>query len=63
VRHIDIVNQNLGTDLDFDRWNAKSSIVVLRLYKIAGNSKAWERLVPLILHLCLTVTHKSPPQI
>jgi hypothetical protein len=52
-----------GTDLDFDRWNAKFSTAIRRLYKTAGKSEAWGRLALLVRHLCLTVTHKSPPQI
>jgi hypothetical protein len=52
-----------GADLAFDHRNAKFSTAIRRIFRSAGKSRAWTRLAPLVHHLCLTVTHKSPPQI
>ncbi|KAH7079085.1 hypothetical protein BKA63DRAFT_601299 [Paraphoma chrysanthemicola] len=50
-------------DQDFDRRHAKFATVVRKVYRTAGKSQAWARLGPMVQHLCLTVTNKSPPQI
>ncbi|KAF2823579.1 hypothetical protein CC86DRAFT_372511 [Ophiobolus disseminans] len=52
-----------GVDYDFDRCNTKFGTAVRKLYRTAGKSQAWMRLSPFVVHLCLTATHKSPPQI
>jgi hypothetical protein len=52
-----------GADLAFDHHNAKFGAAVKKLFRTAGKSQAWTRLAPFVQHLCLTVTHKSPPQI
>jgi hypothetical protein len=52
-----------GADLVFDHRNAKFGTAVRKLFRSAGKSRAWIRLAPFVQHLCLTVTHKSPPQI
>jgi hypothetical protein len=52
-----------GTDLEFHHRNAKFGTAIRKLYRTAGKSQAWGRLAPYVQHLCLTVTHKSPPQI
>lgn len=41
----------------------KFGTAIRKLYRTAGKSQDWSRLAPCIVHLCLTVTHKSPPQI
>jgi hypothetical protein len=52
-----------GADLAFDHRNAKFGAAVKKLFRSAGKSQAWTRLAPFVQHLCLTVTHKSPPHI
>ncbi|KAH7078389.1 hypothetical protein FB567DRAFT_607575 [Paraphoma chrysanthemicola] len=52
-----------GNDRDFDRRNAKFATLVRKVFRTAGKSQAWARIGPLVRHLCLTVTNKSPPQI
>lgn len=50
-------------DFDFEKRNAKFGTAIRQLFRTAGKSKAWTRLAPIVRHMCITVTHKSPNSI
>ncbi|KAH7406058.1 hypothetical protein DE146DRAFT_787229 [Phaeosphaeria sp. MPI-PUGE-AT-0046c] len=47
-------------DFDFEKRNAKFGTAIRQLFRTAGKSKAWTRLAPVVHHVCITVTNKSP---
>ncbi|KAI4630065.1 uncharacterized protein J4E87_003256 [Alternaria ethzedia] len=52
-----------GVDAEYDTRNEQFRAVIREMYASNGKSEAWDRIKPVVRHLCLTVTHESPPQI
>ncbi|KAF2030341.1 hypothetical protein EK21DRAFT_112062 [Setomelanomma holmii] len=48
-------------DRVFERHNAKFGTAVRNLYRTADQSQHWMVIATYVRHLCLTITHKSPP--
>jgi len=52
-----------GVDAEYDTRNEQFRAAIREMYAPNGNSEAWDRIKPVVRHICLTVTHESPPQI
>ena len=52
-----------GVDAEYDTRNEQFRAAIREMYASTGKSEAWDRIKPVVRHLCLTVTHESPPEI
>ncbi|KAI4647026.1 uncharacterized protein J4E78_008998 [Alternaria triticimaculans] len=52
-----------GVDAEYDTRNEQFRAAIREMYASNGKSEAWDRIKPVVRHLCLTVTHESPPDI
>ncbi|KAI4653393.1 hypothetical protein J4E93_001159 [Alternaria ventricosa] len=52
-----------GVDAEYDTRNEQFRAAIREMYASDGKSEAWVRIKPVVRHLCLTVTHESPPEI
>ncbi|KAI4702951.1 hypothetical protein J4E81_001824 [Alternaria sp. BMP 2799] len=52
-----------GVDAEYDTRNEQFRAAVREMYASDGKSEAWDRIKPVVRHLCLTITHEGPSQI